>query len=287
MVDDQRREPVRLRPLQPRRVRTVRDDENDFCRIVGSTRCGGKRLHVRAAAGDQNGGALFRPHAAHVARAIAGARVQSRTRTKGLGGLFSGSICGAGTASSRQDRQRKISVALRIKPQSPVVLHRPGFALALGFGLFASRRDTSPMMSGVRPRLSAPPAPLAPRFAATTTMPMPQLNVRSISASSRLPVFASQPNTAGAWKDERSIRAATSFGRTRGNFRKSAAGDMRQRLDSSTRSRSAGRPDRSEKRFDVDARRRQQRFGDRVSRSKRRRRLQSSPAWLTSLRTRL
>jgi hypothetical protein len=58
-------------------------------------------------------------------------------------------------------------------------------------------------------------------FAATATMPMPQLKVRSISASSRPPALASQPNTGGAVKLAISTRAATLSGSTRGMFSES------------------------------------------------------------------
>src|SRR6185437_9878630 len=191
MVDDQRRESVRLRPLQPRRVRTVRDDENDFCRIVGGTRCGGKRLHIRAAAGDQNGGALFRGHGAHLARATTDARVRSRPQTKGLVDWPADQF-----ARLAPPAQGKIADG---RYQSPFEANpnRPSYFTA-----------------------HASPLPLASDFSPVggMTSPMPQLNVRSISASSRLPVFASQPNTADASNDERSIRAAASFGMTRGRF---------------------------------------------------------------------
>ena len=53
-------------------------------------------------------------------------------------------------------------------------------------------------------------------------MPMPQLNVRSISASSRLPAVLSQPNTAGGLtrRRDRCCGVAPS-GRTRGRFSES------------------------------------------------------------------
>ena len=100
---------------------------------------------------------------------------------------------------------------------------------------------TSPM----RDRLLAPGASAPSRHAAlsaapTTIMPMPQLKVRSISASATPPVAASQPKTGGTGIASRSSRTPIPSGSTRGMLSgKAAAGDVGERLDAA---RSRGSP---------------------------------------------
>ena len=68
--------------------------------------------------------------------------------------------------------------------------------------------------------------------ATTRTMPMPQLNTRSISSGLICPASYSHRNTGGACQLPASIRATTPSGRTRGRLSSSAAaGDVRDRLD--------------------------------------------------------
>ena len=87
-------------------------------------------------------------------------------------------------------------------------------------------------------------------------MPMPQLKVRIISSGATPPVFASHEKTGGTSIASRSSSAEKSLGRTRGMFSgKSAAGDMRQRLDALRFA------DRVQDRLHIDARRLEQRLG--------------------------
>ena len=113
------------------------------------------------------------------------------------------------------------------------VIHGPGLALALGRTPLAGRRGDLADDDGASPHsCRGARGASAPCLATTTTMPMPQLNVRSISASSRRPALASQPNTAGALptreidrrRDGRRQHARQVLG-------EAAAGDVGQRLD--------------------------------------------------------
>src|SRR5215204_6296140 len=76
---------------------------------------------------------------------------------------------------------------------------------------------TSPMRTGFSPPATNASATCSSSAVPTMAiMPMPQLKVRSISASATPPVFASQPNTGGTGVASRSRCTPTPFGRTRG-----------------------------------------------------------------------
>src|ERR1700722_20229234 len=159
VIDDRSRDTRLLRARETRGIGLIGQDQNDLRRII---RCLGRLdecRHVRAAAGDQYGNALF----------------------------------GHAPGQTRSSCPRKPTPA-------------PSFAVT-----------TSPRSTQVSPFAAKHSiAGSAAAGSSTATMPMPQLKVRSISASVILPLAASHLNTGRTGTRSRSSATAKPSGNTRG-----------------------------------------------------------------------
>src|SRR5580700_5857514 len=159
VIDDRGGDAGMPRGGEPRGIRLVGQDEHNLRRIIRRLGRLDQCRHVRAAAGDQYGNALF-GHA-------------------------------LGQARSRCPRK---------------ATRAPSFAAT-----------TSPSATTVSPcAVKRSLAALAALRSSTATMPMPQLKVRSISASVILPLAASHLNTGRTGTRSRSNETPSPSGNTRG-----------------------------------------------------------------------
>ena len=160
--------------------------------------------------------------------------------------------------AGRRASQQRLHVAAAARDQDDDALHAVSGDERLRFVAGASA-DAPDALDGLAGRAAAIAARAAHRLRDTiTTMPMPQLNTRSISCSATLPSAAASRTAAGAARRCGRAPPTVCAGKhARHIFQQPAAGDVREAFDVQL-------AHQSEQRLHVDARGREQRFAERA-----------------------